>query len=700
MKTFLALLFMAASVVMAATPNWWDYYTIEDVPLPETVDHQLGGVDVLRDGRVAACFHSGEVLILDPTTGEWTEFARGLQTPLGLVEDDDGALVVMQWAELTRLRDTDGDGVADHYETVFDGFGVSGNYHEFSYGPAKDKAGNYYVSLNVASNFAGTFKTVRGPFSQIGLAEETMKTWQELGDEWPKIKAQAGRMHSRVPYRGCVVKITPEGEGSVFAYGFRSPDGIGFDDEDRLWVTDNQGDWRGTSPLYHVEEGGFYGHPASLVWKPGWTRNPLDVPVAELDAMRTRAAGLFPHGELANSPTQPIPTIDPEQFGLPRGELIIGEMNQPLFARFLADDVGGALQGTMVPFLQGIELGIGRHRMSFDEAGSLWIGKIHLGWAGDEGLKKVSWNGITPFLVDGVKLQENGFEISFNQPLGKQLPNLAVSRHTYTYHKEYGSPKIDLQDVDVSGVRVSANRRTMTVTLPWIDRGYLYTLDLGEAVNHAGAPLMGDVLRYHVVNVLGDDAASNSDQPFEDLLADADLGAWRPGDKEGKWTLTDGILTRGEIKAGSLNTKEKYQNFDLRFEWNISEGGNSGVIYRINHGRGLEYQLLDDENHVRGKEPLSSSAAIYDIVESVGAPLRQAGEWNSARIVADGNHIEHWLNGVKVLETEFGSADWTERFLKSKNAKVEHYGEGGSQIQLQDHSANVHFRNMRIRRLE
>jgi len=397
MKTFLALFLMAASIGMAATPDWWNYYTIEDVPLPETVDHQLGGVDVLSDGRIAACFHSGEVLILDPATGEWTEFARGLQTPLGLVEDDDGALVVMQWAELTRLRDTDGDGVADHYETVFDGFGISGNYHEFAYGPAKDKAGNYYVSLNVASNFAGTFKTVRGPFSQIGLTEETMKSWQELGDEWPKIKAQAGRMYSRVPYRGCVVKITPEGEGSVFAYGFRSPDGIGFDDEGRLWVTDNQGDWRGTSPLYHVEEGGFYGHPASLVWKPGWTRNPLDVPVAELDAMRTRAAGLFPHGELANSPTQPIATIDPEQFGLPRGELIIAEMNQPLFARFLADDVGGALQGTMVPFLQGIELGIGRHRMSFDEAGSLWIGKIHLGWAGDEGLKKVSWNGITPF---------------------------------------------------------------------------------------------------------------------------------------------------------------------------------------------------------------------------------------------------------------------------------------------------------------
>tara|TARA_B110000483_G_scaffold114228_1_gene138658 strand:+ start:19849 stop:21948 length:2100 start_codon:yes stop_codon:yes gene_type:complete len=698
MKMRLVLGF-CAMVVAASAADWSKYYTIENIPLPEKVDHQIGGLSVLRDGRIAACFSSGEVMIFDPRKGTWSQYARGLQTPLGLVEDDDGALVVMQWAELTRLRDTDGDGMADDYQAVSDDFGISGNYHEFAYGPVKDEEGNYYVSLNVASNFAGTFKNVRGEFSQVGLAEETMKNWKELGDEWPKIKADAGRMYSRVPYRGCVLKITPDGKSSVFAYGFRSPDGLGFDEEGRLWVTDNQGDWRGTSPLYHVQEDGFYGHPASLVWKPEGSRNPLEIPVAELDAMRTRAAGLFPHGELANSPTQPIPTIDPSQFGLPRGELLIGEMNQPTLVRFLDDEVDGFVQGTMIPFLTGIELGIGNHRLAFDEAGALWMGKIHLGWAGDEGLTKVTWNGITPFVIDGVKLQERGFAISFNQPLGKALPRLHVSRHTYTYHKEYGSPKVDLQDVDVAGMTVSADRRTMTVTLPWIDRGYLYTLQLDEAVNVTGDSLMGDVLRYHVVNTIGDDAATHSDQPFVDLLVNDDMSAWRPGDKEGEWTLKDGVLSRGEVKAGSLNTKEKYQNFDLRFEWKISEGGNSGVIYRINNGRGLEYQLLDDENHIRGQEPLSSSAAIYDIVEPKGLTLREAGEWNTARIVADGNHIEHWLNGVKVLETEFGSADWTERFLKSKNAKVENYGEGGSQIQIQDHGADVSLRNVRIRQL-
>lgn len=90
-------------VVAASAADWSKYYTIENIPLPEKVDHQIGGLSVLRDGRIAACFSSGEVMIFDPRKGTWSQYARGLQTPLGLVEDDDGALVVMQWAELTPL---------------------------------------------------------------------------------------------------------------------------------------------------------------------------------------------------------------------------------------------------------------------------------------------------------------------------------------------------------------------------------------------------------------------------------------------------------------------------------------------------------------------------------------------------------------------------------------------------------------------
>ena len=268
---------------------------------------------------------------------------------------------------------------------------------------------------------------------------------------------------------------------------------------DFVWVTDNQGDWRGTSPLYHVTEGGFYGHPASLVWKEGWTRNPLEVPVKELNEMRTPAAGLFPHGELANSPTQPIPTIDPELFGLPRGEILIGDMNQPNLIRFLAEEVNGVTQGTMIPFLITGDLGIGNHRLTFTRDGSLWIGKTHIQWAGDEGMKRITFQKKPIFLVEGVSLTDDGFKVSFNHPVGEVVPKVTVSRHTYKYHADYGSPKVDVQDVVVSSAVLDSDRKSLHVVLPGIQERYLYTITVENAKDGQGAPLMGEVLRYHVV---------------------------------------------------------------------------------------------------------------------------------------------------------------------------------------------------------
>jgi hypothetical protein len=472
--------------------GWQDYYQIEAVPSPAGVDNQIGGMTTLRDGRIATCFNSGEVQIFSPGTKTWTLFAQGLALPLGIVEEEDGSLVTMQWAELTRLRDTDSDGVADVYETVCNDFGITGNYHEFAYGPTRDSKGNYYVSLNVASNGAGIQERIRGPWLDIGLDREL-----HLGKDWEKNKGKAGRMYSRVPYRGCVLKITPEGESSVFAYGFRSPDGIHMDENDRLWVTDNQGDWRGTSPLYHVTAGGFYGHPASLVWKKNWTRDPLKVPVEELEEMRTPAAALFPQGELANSPTQPIDTIDPKLFGLPKGELLIGDMNQKQLIRFLPEEVGGTVQGTLIPFLASKDLGMGNHRFTFDQEGSLWIGKTHIKWAGDEGIRKVTFKK-EPLLATDVSLLKDGFQVTFNRAL-KKAPELEVSRHTYKYHVSYGSPKVDLKKVKPTEVKLSGDGKALTITLPEITEGRLYTIAVKGAADAKGEQLMGDVLRYNVV---------------------------------------------------------------------------------------------------------------------------------------------------------------------------------------------------------
>lgn len=675
----------------ANTADWSHYYTLQNIPVPATVDHQIGGVTTLRDGRIAACFNSGEIYLYSFEKKSWSLFARGLALPLGIIEDTDGSLIVTQWAELTRISDTDGDGTADYYQNLCDDFGITGNYHEFAYGPARDSKGNLYISLNVASNGAGIQEIIRGPWNPIGLERELHIVKDK--EAWKKNKLKAGRMYSRVPYRGCVIKITPEGKASPFAYGFRSPDGIHIDEQDRLWITDNQGDWRGTSPLYHVTEGGFYGHPASLVWKENWNRNPLEVPVEELEEMRTPAAALFPHGELANSPTQPIDTIAPELFGLPKDELLIGDMNQPHLIRFLSEEVDGTTQGAFIPFLFSTDLGIGNHRLTFDKTGNLWIGKTHIKWAGDEGLKKITWNKKQPLLATGVSLLKDGFKVTFNRPL-KETPKLNISRHTYHYHAKYGSEKLDLQEIKPTASKLSSDGKTLTITLPEITARRLYTIELKGATDSEGLPLMGDILRYNVVKTRPKETA------FINLFQNNDLSQWHAKKKEGQWTFKNGIASRGPLKTGGMGSNGKYQNFELHFEWNISKGGNSGVIYRAGKGRGLEYQILDDERHVRGKTPTSSAAALYDLVAPItDKTYKPAGQWNSGRIIANGNHIEHWLNGTKVLEIEIGSPDWNERFQKSKYSEIENYGTKASWIQFQDHGADVHFRNVKIREL-
>jgi hypothetical protein len=262
------------------------YYTIEYIPLPEGLSGETGGIAFMPDGRLVACFRRGEVMTYHPQTKEWKLFAQGLHDPLGIAAVGNNEILVMQRPELTRIKDTDGDGLADLYQTITDDFGMSGNYHEFAFGPLVAKDGSYFISLNLASNGAGIRDELRGRYDSLG---------------------RQGRMYSCVPYRGWVLNVSPDGKVTPWACGFRSPNGLGFDREGNLFVSDNQGDWIGTSTLHHVEQGKFYGHPSSLVWKEGFPDvNPLTLPVEQLNQMRTKAAVLFPQGIMANSPTQPI----------------------------------------------------------------------------------------------------------------------------------------------------------------------------------------------------------------------------------------------------------------------------------------------------------------------------------------------------------------------------------------------------------
>jgi glucose/arabinose dehydrogenase len=493
-----AILLLAFSSVLHASP-WADYFSFEKIPNPSGVDPQVGAMQTMKDGKIAVAFHRGEVMIYDPSGSSWSLFASGLQEPLGMLVEDDGSILVMQRAELTRLKDTDGDGTADDYQTVFDDFGMSGNYHEFAYGPARDAEGNLYIVLGIASNGAPMAKEIRGEFSEIGLVDRAGMT---IGGEWGKNRAKAGRMYARVPWRGWVLKLSPDGKRvEPYASGFRSPDGIGFDAAGRLLITDNQGDWRPTSPLYDVRKDGFYGHPASLVWKKDWDgRVPLQVPVKELDAMQVPAAGYFPQGELANSPTAPVVVPKGALPGAMTGQTLIGEMNQPTLVRVLNDEVAGVFQTALVPMFYGSPLGKGNHRIAFGNEGSIYVGKTALSWAGDNGIARVKWNGKPFFSLDAMKALPNGFALRFSEPVDPaSLAGIVAKRHTYEYHAAYGAPKKDEQAIPVKAAKLSADGKTLTLDLGGLRPGYLHLIDMTALKSAAGSALLGDKAWYQVV---------------------------------------------------------------------------------------------------------------------------------------------------------------------------------------------------------
>ena len=170
------------------------------------------------------------------------------------------------------------------------------------------------------------------------------------------------------------------------------------------------------------------------------------------------------------------------------------------------------------------------------------------------------------------------------------------------------------------------------------------------------------------------------------------------------WTVVDGILTRSAENAGDIITTDKYRNFELALDWRVAEGGNSGILYRATEDNDYiwqsapEMQILDDERHADGKSPLTSAGSNFALYPAPRGVVKPAGQWNSARLLVNGNHVEHWLNGQKLLEYELGSPEWNEKVAGSKFKSMPNYGKAAEgYIGLQDHGDKVEFRNIRIR---
>ncbi|MBS1682540.1 MAG: DUF1080 domain-containing protein [Bacteroidetes bacterium] len=169
--------------------------------------------------------------------------------------------------------------------------------------------------------------------------------------------------------------------------------------------------------------------------------------------------------------------------------------------------------------------------------------------------------------------------------------------------------------------------------------------------------------------------------------------------------LNEKVKGDGDVRS-DLMTTDEYENFELAFDWKISKQGNSGVMFRVTeefeqpYYSGPEYQVLDDVGFPEKQADVRMTGANYDMHGAATKTMNPPGEWNSAKIVVNGNHVEHWLNGEKIIEYELNSDDWQKRKANSKWKDTAGYGMAKKgHIDLQDHGCEVWYKNLMIKSL-
>lgn len=493
---------------LPATEN--DFYQMSTLPIPEGIVLEIGGMVVLPNGTLAVSTRRGDVWMIENPTGAgnrapyYKKFASGLHEILGLAYKD-GSLIMAQRGELTKLTDTNKDGKADTYETIY-AWPLSAHYHEYSYGPLIMPDGSMMVTGNVA----------------FGNAE-----W------W------AGE--SRVPGRGWAMRITPEGKMEPWAAGMRSPAGLGMIDGE-FFYAENQGDWIGSGYIAHAKKGSFFGHPASLDWT-GEANSPVKVkkedlykivdprlnppggPYVKPENLEGRGTALYevaekvpgvsipavwlPHGILGISNSEIINIPKDANFGPFGGQLLVGDQGQSKISRVFLEKVKGQYQGGAVLFREGFQSGV--LRMAWAKDGSLLVGQTNRGWGSTGpdayGLQKIVFTGETPFEIKTVSARPDGFEIEFTHPVDKSkaedVNSYDITGFVYKYHPVYGSPVVDDKNCPISGIKVSEDRTKVRLLVSGLREKYIHEIKLTGLTNANNASLLHNTA-YYTLNAIPD----------------------------------------------------------------------------------------------------------------------------------------------------------------------------------------------------
>jgi len=458
---------------------------------------EVSGIALPSDPRapaeLAVATRQGEIWLLDgagaipPTTVRYRRFASGLHEPLGL-EWRDGAFWTAQRSELTRIADTDGDGTADDYASAARGWGVTGHYHEYAYGPKRDGAGRVWLTLNTGLNLRPEHlgATVRNDV---------------LG-------------YSQGRWRGWALVVGEDGALEPICCGLRSPSGLGANAGGEMFATDQQGNWIATGSLVHLERGGFSGHPESLA-SADLAGSPLPTHAADGSRRLTPIVeGLswpeaveripylrppavwFPYRKAGQSATDICLDASAGKFGPFTGQLFVGEFTQASVQRVFLEQVEGVWQGACFPFRSGFASAV--LRLAQGRTGSVYAGLTNRGWSSlgtaAYGLQRLDWTGRVPFEIREMRARADGFELIFTQPVEPQSAarpdSYALSSHTYLYHSAYGSDEIDRRILAVESAEVSADGLVVRLRLEGLRERYVHDLVAEGVRSRDGRPLL------------------------------------------------------------------------------------------------------------------------------------------------------------------------------------------------------------------
>ncbi|MEQ9409440.1 MAG: hypothetical protein RIK87_17010 [Fuerstiella sp.] len=448
-----------------------DFYRLLTFEIPPQINLEVGAIEPMPDGTLAVSTRRGDIFLVhnawsdDPAGAEFRLFAGGLHEVLGLTWKD-GWLYATQRCEVTRLRDTNGDGFADELETFNDDWGISGDYHEYAFGSPFDKDGNMWVTLCLTGSFS-----------------------------------------SQAEYRGWCLRIDREGKSVPVCSGIRSPGGIGFNAVDDVFYTDNQGPWNGTCSLKWLRPGSFQGHPGGF----GWYSEAKDVfdkvPQEPESGSRIMTEAdkipeyeppviLFPYKKMGQSASGVACDLSAGKFGPFATQMFVGDQTFSTVMRCFLEQVDGHYQGACFPFREGFASGTLSVRLTDD--GSMFVGGTNRGW-GSRGtkpfaLERLVWTGKTPFEIHEMRAKSDGFELTFTQPVDAETAgdpkSWQLQTYTYIFQSSYGSPEVDHTTPVISRIDVADDGQSVRLYIDGLQRGHVHELSAAGVRSAEGLPLL------------------------------------------------------------------------------------------------------------------------------------------------------------------------------------------------------------------